>query len=353
MPEQEYRRARGVLLDRTIPVVQPGKHPDEVLLRALSRVEDAPKSWSHAQVAVPKGKLDVNALGFEKTRMAIPLPHEGWFSHSYRKGNLHAHEAGPFYLVHKDAVSPEDSSIGHVLSDVPRAIVQRLSGVEPHVKELAKVAADACYDELQKLLPPELLEKVSKVDLEAVAKEMVRKPPTRDEIYKALAATTKTRIVVKPTPNIGYFAPEGTEELKKRHIRVSEIDPEVLAHELGHELQHEDLIGRLGHSGLSRAALNLGPSAAALGGLLLPNEYKLPALGAALLMQAPSVISEATASMKGDKLLHDAGMSKEDISKYRSRMAKYFLTYAAYPVLTSGAGLLTHYGLSSLKLYKE
>ena len=145
--EQKYRKTRGVLLERSIPIVKlPKDDPTGHLERVIDDVK--PSFWSHAQVAVPKDKLNLEELGFKETRMAIPLPGEKWFTPSYRRGELHAHEADQYYLIHKDSVAPGSvlSGLKHLFGDVPKALQLSLSGkVEPFVKKLKKTSASHAY----------------------------------------------------------------------------------------------------------------------------------------------------------------------------------------------------------------
>lgn len=145
-PEQSFRAVRGVLLDASIPVVRLGTNGIASLESALEKNKGKETSWSHAQVAVPKDKLNLKGLGFEKTRLAIPLPGESWGTTSYRRGELHAHEAGPFLLVHKDESAPGKGLFAHLVHDVPTALQKRFSGkIAPFVQEkpMSKTAAHA------------------------------------------------------------------------------------------------------------------------------------------------------------------------------------------------------------------
>lgn len=145
---QTHRRAYGALVDKTIAFLRLGKkNPIAQIEHALDNVEGEP-AWSHHQVAVPKKSLDLEEHGFEPTRLAIPLPGESWGTPSYRRGPLHAHEAGPVYLIHKDEDEP---GLMHLLRDVPGALKKRLfHDIEPFVKE-KKAMLLACADELTQI----------------------------------------------------------------------------------------------------------------------------------------------------------------------------------------------------------
>jgi uncharacterized protein YycO len=132
---QTYRKVQGVLLDRSIPVLRlPKENSTEHLEEILKNVK--PGFWSHAQIAVPKKGVNLAELGFKKTRMAIPLPGEKWFTPSYRAGKLHAHDAEGFYLIHEDKADPNRSKLRHLLDDVPKALRLSWSNkVQPFVKK--------------------------------------------------------------------------------------------------------------------------------------------------------------------------------------------------------------------------
>jgi len=157
--EQRFRPIRGVLLDASIPVVRIGSDGVTSLQSALEKNKGKESTWSHAQVAVPKDKVDLKALGFSKTRLAIPLPGESWGTPSYRHGELHAHEAGPFLLVHRDESAPGAGLFAHLTKDVPDALRKRFSGkIAPFVqekpmanRELQKAAMEAFIDEYHKI----------------------------------------------------------------------------------------------------------------------------------------------------------------------------------------------------------
>jgi len=127
-----YRKIKGGLLDRQIPVLRSVRPDEEGRQRLLEAVENSPNTnWSHPQVAVRK--MDLEGMGFEPTRLAIPLPGETPGTTSWRSGELHAHSAGPVFLVHKDATPPRGiiGNIKHVVEDVPPALIRLLRGARP------------------------------------------------------------------------------------------------------------------------------------------------------------------------------------------------------------------------------
>ena len=127
-----YRKIKGGLLDRQIPLVRSVPKGEDGRKKLLEAIENSTNTrWSHPQVAVKK--MDLEKLRFEPTRLAVPLPGEAPGAKSWRSGELHAHKMGPVYLVHKDAVPPKSiyGSIEHVVKDAPPAVVRRFRGAVP------------------------------------------------------------------------------------------------------------------------------------------------------------------------------------------------------------------------------
>jgi hypothetical protein len=66
-------------------------------------------------VAIPVDKMPrLEDMGFKKTRIAIPLPGELPFTPSWRKGKIHAHKQGPYYITHIDKHDPFGGGVKHV-----------------------------------------------------------------------------------------------------------------------------------------------------------------------------------------------------------------------------------------------
>jgi hypothetical protein len=130
-----YKKQRGVMLDRDIPVLQTlPKDPEKALAALHAGVKGVKETtWSHAQIAVPvKSVGDLRRLGFKTDPFfAIPLPGEKWFSKTWRHGKLHAHRRGPFYVIHADrnpGFPKSLSDLKHLIEDVPPALLARLKG---------------------------------------------------------------------------------------------------------------------------------------------------------------------------------------------------------------------------------
>jgi len=138
MADAQYRVVAGGKLQRGIPFLASlNEDPDRAraqLLRGIARSKD---TWTHPQVAVRR--LDLQGLGFEPTRLAIPLPGERVGATSWRAGELHAHKQGPVFLVHKDESAPGTvaGTLSHLAFDTPKAIVARMRTSSPVAKTAA------------------------------------------------------------------------------------------------------------------------------------------------------------------------------------------------------------------------
>ena len=98
----------------------------EKMLKAIESSKD--RSWSHPQISLPVNKVNLERLGFEPTRIAIPMPWEAPMETSWRAGRLHAHKKDDRYMVHADAASPDSfyGKVKHLIEDVPPAVARRI-----------------------------------------------------------------------------------------------------------------------------------------------------------------------------------------------------------------------------------
>jgi len=139
--KEGYRKRQGVLIANNIPIYKSlpmGAGLDKALFSRIEKAKVGGKGhWSHKQIAVPAKALgDLTRHGFKVDPMfAIPLPGERWFSKTWRKGRLHAHLRGPYYVIHADATPGRApglrgvlTSMKHLVGDVPQAMYKRLSG---------------------------------------------------------------------------------------------------------------------------------------------------------------------------------------------------------------------------------
>lgn len=91
------------------------------------RLKKAKKlGWSHPQISIPASKIDLEALGFKRSRVSVPLPGERALVPTWRLGEYHAHKAGPLYLIHKDRHALGGiKTVAHAVSDLPPALYHR------------------------------------------------------------------------------------------------------------------------------------------------------------------------------------------------------------------------------------
>ena len=137
-PLEGYTYRYGVLIDNDIPLMRLPKDSTKALAalrRGVGLVKET--TWSHTQVAVLIQEVgDLCRLGFTTDPFfAVPLPGEKWFSKTWRNGRLHAHQRGPFYIVHADrhpGFPKTLSDLKHIIEDVAPALLKRLCGVAKH-----------------------------------------------------------------------------------------------------------------------------------------------------------------------------------------------------------------------------
>ena len=142
-------------------------------------------------------------------------------------------------------------------------------------------------------------------------------------------------VKVKITPDAAAYGGGYFDQVKKE-IGLSEKDYRVLAHELGHADIDKSLAGRVIQSRAARIANLASPLAAIGAGLLIAKGkkwgYLLPAAVA-----APTLASEAIASIKGDKKVQDTGASEQHQRDYRRLAALMFGTYMVAPAINTAA----------------
>ena len=169
--------------------------------------------------------------------------------------------------------------------------------------------------------------------------------------------------------------PSGSTKLKKVLgkdaiiMGLGDNDPAVLAHELGHahhefdgKKRSKNIVAKLAQSGLVNlnAISTLGAGANGIIGGYKAAEDKdrgdkkkskkrlLRQMGLTTALQLPTLISEGSASIKGMKLLKEAGANKEQLKRSRKTLGNAFGTYAsraAKPIIEKAAGLAVGEGL--------
>lgn len=147
-----------------------------------------------------------------------------------------------------------------------------------------------------------------------------------------------------------------------------EIDPSVLAHELGHAQYHrsgrsKNLLAKAAHKVYGRSMplfLNPGKSSVAFTGLGtlsgIANEKKKSegkklnlwdktrSIAVPALAVSPVLVAEGAASLKGLKMMKESGASKELLKQSKKKMGHAWGTYASrasIPVMASGIGEYT------------
>lgn len=103
----------------------------ERALESLQRraAESKREILGHSSVAVPVKRLgDLEEWGFKKTRLAVPLPGERPGTPSWRRGQLHAHKAGDYFVFHNDSIEPQGlrNAIKHTFKEGVPAVKKRL-----------------------------------------------------------------------------------------------------------------------------------------------------------------------------------------------------------------------------------
>lgn len=107
----------------TIPVFSKLPNDADRALEAIKRKVRTSKVsvLGHKTVAVPRKAFgDIASKGFEKTRLAVPLPGERIGTPSWRRGQLHAHSKDDYYLFHEDEHAPQKgftSAIRHAIKE--------------------------------------------------------------------------------------------------------------------------------------------------------------------------------------------------------------------------------------------
>lgn len=131
--------------------------------------------------------------------------------------------------------------------------------------------------------------------------------------------------VVKVSPEAEAWG-GGFYERDKNEIVTSKKDPEALAHELGHAMLDQAVLGKALQHPLPQGLFPWTPVAGALGGVLMAKGKKVGLL-LPVATAAPKLLAEFLATRKGAKALKDAGASEEEIKQYRRSSKDAFKTY--------------------------
>src|SRR5262249_20943279 len=128
----------------------------------------------------------------------------------------------------------------------------------------------------------------------------------------------------------------------KQHIGLSEKDYRTLAHEMGHAAFDKTLVGKMLQNGV---AYRLLPAAAPVAAMAAGAQWAKGNKGPALIPAAavlPILATEATASLKGDKMLRGLKLTPTEQRKYRLKMLKAYSSYLGIPMAALVFGLMGH-----------
>lgn len=140
-------------------------------------------------------------------------------------------------------------------------------------------------------------------------------------------------VKVRVTPEAAEYGGGYFDQVKKE-IGISEKNYETLAHELGHADIDKHILGRMIQSRAARVASGVAPGVlAGIGAGLLMAKGKKWGLLLPAALAAPTVLSEALATHKGNKLLEEAGATEEQRKGYSSRMRQGLGSYLLAPAL--------------------
>lgn len=184
--------------------------------------------------------------------------------------------------------------------------------------------------------------------LAAPARMLLLKPALKgqvnEELYKRLEQKAlKAMPHLKVEQGGGVVGGQFNPITKK--VTTADLDPHILAHELGHAEIDTSTLGKLVQNPITTAMGNSGSGVGLIGGAASgyhdeKNEQSHVGRDAALLggMHLPQLGYEGAASLKGGRMLRELG--EKDLSSYAKRMGQAWGTYALNPV---AAGV--NYGL--------
>jgi hypothetical protein len=152
----------------------------------------------------------------------------------------------------------------------------------------------------------------------------IAKDSREKELWEKLKALSPVPVEVNPEAELyggGYFDPD------KKYIGLSSEDRNSLAHEIGHAILDQSILGKAVQHPIGRAAFPWTPIAGALGGVLLAKGKKMGLL-LPVVTASPTLLSESLATGKGSKKLREAGATDEEIKEYRKALRNSYSTYA-------------------------
>lgn len=173
------------------------------------------------------------------------------------------------------------------------------------------------------------------------AKPLMHKALPRPELVSEApedVALSRRLIQASPVPVTGDDGPAFHLPLfrpKEHRIGIPQgkyVAPEVMAHEMGHALNHRSLLGKAVQNPFAAAGYYTAPIMGIGYGLLPEEDMSTPAaMAATTATTIPLLASEAAASIRADHLMKEHGATAKQLSKGRKNLAKAFGTYLVLP----------------------
>ncbi len=150
-------------------------------------------------------------------------------------------------------------------------------------------------------------------------------------IFKTLLKGSPVKVKLTDEAHMyggGYF------DQVKKEIGLSDKNFSTLAHELGHADIDKNILGRIIQSRAMRLAYGFTPLAG-IGAAMLLAKGKKWGLILPTALAAPTLLSEALASIKGHGKLTDAKATDEQKSRARGDMLRGFGSYTIAPAIAT------------------
>lgn len=171
-------------------------------------------------------------------------------------------------------------------------------------------------------------------DISKLRPEFVNSFPDNNAAFVDAEGHFSKKVVPKITGSDKSFVLMGS-ELKG--------NPHVLAHELGHAEFDKTMLGKatqnlpVGQLRNPMLSMGIGAASGALTGMSDNETVQRVGRWAPLALQAPMLMSEAAASLKGHSNLKRLGATAEQLKRYRRTMLPAFGTYAGAAALSPAA----------------
>lgn len=224
----------------------------------------------------------------------------------------------------------------------PSGIMERLKlkkpggAVDEYLRDRS-ADKERLLDQFRALMPQE---KTAEAAIEKKHEEKVE--PKKEEkgspLYERLVATLKHKPKIDPEVGVanGYYS------MKTKKIVLGDKDVNTLAHELGHAELAKKFTGKLIQNVPARIAYHFADWGGAAAGAFGPTKGVGAWLSAAVpaFMAAPTVASEAAASVIGHNKLKEVGATKLELETYKNELLRSGATYLVNPAVG-----LAYYGV--------